>query len=99
MNARALFLVIAASLAASPASAAVRCVNPTGTLGCFNSIQGAVTAAGPLDTIKVGVGVYNKNVVVPAGKDGLRIVGVSKTATILDPSPTPGRALPCSVSV
>ena len=35
------------------ARAGVLCVNPTGTGGCYDSIQGAVTAAGNGDTVRL----------------------------------------------
>ena len=43
-----------------------------------------MNAARPGDTIAVGAGVYFENVTVPAGKDGLRIVGAGPRAAILD---------------
>jgi hypothetical protein len=83
----AFLLFLAASLAAVPASAAVRCVNTTGAGGCYKTIQAAVTAAAGLDTVSIAPGTYFENVTVPPGKDGLKIFGVSKTGTIIDPSP------------
>jgi nitrous oxidase accessory protein NosD len=41
----------------------------------FQSIQAAVDAAGPDDTVKVYPGTYREQVTVPAGKDGLRLLG------------------------
>jgi hypothetical protein len=87
MKRSALLLAVAATLTAHPAAALVRCVNPTGAGGCSKTIQGAVTAAAGLDTVSVAAGVYFESVTIPAGKDGLTIVGASKTGTILDPSP------------
>src|SRR6267378_935409 len=44
--------------------AATRCVNPGGTGGCSSSIQRAINAAAPGDTILIGRGIYTENVVV-----------------------------------
>jgi len=48
----------------SQATAATLCVEPTGAMGCFNTVQGAVGAANPGDHIWVAPGVYYENVVV-----------------------------------
>lgn len=53
----------------------------------FPTIQSAVNASGPGDTINVNNGVYFENVVVPPGKNGLRIIGASQTRTIVDARP------------
>src|SRR2546425_1239229 len=74
----------AALMTAAPAGAATLCVNTTGSGGCQSTIQGAVTAAAGGDTIKIAAGTYFENVTVPAGKDGLQILGASKLTTILD---------------
>jgi hypothetical protein len=77
---------VVTTLTALPSAAAtIRCVNPAGTGGCFDAIQLAVDASNPGDLVKVAPGIYYENVVVPAGKDGLRIVGTSRVTTILDP--------------
>jgi hypothetical protein len=72
------------ALTASGAAAATLCVNPAGSGGCYATIQAAVTAAAPLDKVAVAAGTYYENVIVPAGKDGLLINGVSRTLTVLD---------------
>jgi hypothetical protein len=41
----------------------------------YGSIQAAVDAAKPADTIRVRKGAYNENVSIPAGKDGLVLRG------------------------
>lgn len=48
------------------------------------SIQTAVSAASPGDTILVRPGVYNESVAIPVGKDRLRIVGAGAGKTIVD---------------
>lgn len=45
-----------------PVQAAVRCVNPGGTSGCFATIGAAVAAAAAGDTINVAAGTYNEQV-------------------------------------
>lgn len=44
----------------SPALAKTSCVNPSGSGGCFKTIQGAVNAAAPGDIIKVAAGTYTQ---------------------------------------
>ncbi|MGH8007528.1 MAG: right-handed parallel beta-helix repeat-containing protein [Candidatus Binatia bacterium] len=51
------------------------------------TIQAAVTAAVAGDTIKIESGVYFENVTVPAGKDGLQILGTNADTTIVDARP------------
>jgi hypothetical protein len=77
---------LGALTAAAPlhARAATFCVDPRGG-ACQATIQGAVSLAGPGDLVRVLPGTYFENVVVPAGKEGLRLVGASRTAVILDP--------------
>lgn len=83
-------VVLAGLLLAEAAQASTICVSPSGG-SCQTTIQAAVTLANPLDRIMISPGVYFENVVVPPGKDGLQISGVSRTRSILDASPyTPG---------
>ena len=51
------------------------------------TIQGAVNVALGGDTVKVLPGIYFENVVVPPGKDGLRIVGPTAKSVTVDASP------------
>lgn len=48
------------------------------------SIQAAIVAASPGDTIVVRPGTYNQSINVPAGKDRLRIIGAGAGQTIID---------------
>jgi hypothetical protein len=79
------FLLIAAvaaglaiGLPGPRARAAVLCVNPGGTGGCFSSIQAAVNAAGNGDTISVAPGIYAEDVVIA----GSATVPTTKAVTI-----------------
>lgn len=45
-----------------PVRAAVLCVNPGGTNGCFATVTAAVNAAAPGDTINVAAGVYQEQI-------------------------------------
>lgn len=53
----------------------------------FNSIQAAVTAASPGDTIKVCAGTYVEQVTIPAGKDGLTLRSHVPEAAIIKAPP------------
>lgn len=68
----------------SSARAATLCVDADGG-GCFRTIQEAVNAAAPGDTVRVRAGVYFENVTIPAGKDGLRLQGVDADKAVVDP--------------
>jgi hypothetical protein len=84
---------------ASTARAVTRWVNvnrppgtpPTGT-SCtkpgFVSIQQAVTASLPGDTINVCPGTYTEQVIVPPGKDNLTIQSVTLLAAVIQAPPT-----------
>lgn len=85
-------LVSLVLIAPAASSAATICVRPAGGT-CKATLQAAVDAAAPGDVVRVFPGVYFENVVVPPGRDGLRIVGTSRLHTIVDPdSPNTGPA-------
>jgi parallel beta-helix repeat protein len=75
----AAFLFSASGLA----SAATKCVNAAGSGGCFASINAAVAAAAPNDTINVAPGTYHENVVI---QKPLSIVGAGAGRSIVDAS-------------
>lgn len=57
-----------------------------------HSIQMAVNAAEPGDTVLVRGGVYHESLAIPAGKDRLRVIGAGPDATVLDGTGLPGAA-------
>ncbi len=63
------------------ASAATLCVNTGGTSGCKSTINAAVAAAAPGDTIQVAEGIYREDVVI---SKSLYLVGSGYTTTILE---------------
>jgi hypothetical protein len=86
MNTRAWLGVAAASVVlATPAGAALVCVEPTGAGGCYKTIQEGVNAAAAGDAVVVANGVYYENVTIPSGKDSLQLIGRSRLRAILDP--------------
>jgi len=68
----------------APLAAATLCVSRDGG-ACHTTIQAAVTASAAGDVIQIRPGVYFENVTVPAGKNGLQLIGAGAAATILDP--------------
>jgi hypothetical protein len=84
-------LTIAALSAAAPALSASLCVSPPPS-ACRPTIQGAVDAALAGDTIDVGPGTYFENVTIPAGKDGLRLIGAGAAIAVIDAGPPHGGA-------
>jgi nitrous oxidase accessory protein NosD len=59
--------------------------------GLYYGIQEAIDAASPDDTINVTAGIFTQNVTIPAGKNGLSLVGAGSSLTTI--SPPSGRAL------
>jgi len=78
------------ALSAAPALAAQQTVDDDGA-DCpsadFTSIQAAVTAAQPGDTIRVCAGVYQEQVQIPAGKDGLKLFATPRQAAVIKAPP------------
>ncbi len=84
--------VVAVVLPVSTVWAGVICVNPAAPT-CKPTIQAAVAAASPGDVVRIGAGVFYEGVEVPAGKDGLRIVGAGPLATVIDAGPFADRGI------
>lgn len=73
---------LAIALVSSPAAfAADQCVNPGGSGGCLSSINAAIAAAGPNDTVRVAHGTYAENVVIDKP---LALLGESEANTVID---------------
>lgn len=68
------------------AAPATLCVNPDGSGGCMTSIQAAVDAANPGDTISVAAGTYKESVTV---QKPLILQGAGAATTILDATGNP----------
>lgn len=68
-------------LLVTPAFPATVCVRPAGGT-CKTTVTAAVAVAKAGDTISIAPGVYNENITVPSGLDGLRIIGTA--AAIID---------------
>ncbi len=82
---RIAFSLVMLTLFAAPARAAIKCVNPGGTDGCFSTIQAAINAAGHLDTIQIAAGTYNEKIsMVPPNNKWLTIQGAGAEKTIVD---------------
>jgi parallel beta-helix repeat protein len=76
------FLACAAmALLSSPAFAASLCVNPGGSHGCKNTIQQAIQAASPGDTINVARGTYAEDVIVDRS---IALIGAGVGKTIIE---------------
>ena len=77
----------AASLVASPSFAKEITVGVAGS-DCrhpdYATIQGAIDAAAPHDTIQVCPGTYREQVAIPAGKDGLTLRSRKRHAAVIE---------------
>lgn len=62
-------------------AAGTQCVNPSGAGGCFTSIQDAVDAASPGDTVAIAAGTYTGSVLV---QKAITLQGSGADSTILD---------------
>jgi parallel beta-helix repeat protein len=79
-----LLIAISAALVAGicqPAMANTLCVNKDGTGGCKSTINSAVLAAAPGDTIQVAHGTYKEDVIIPKS---LSLIGENQANTIID---------------
>lgn len=72
------------------AAAKTLCVSPSGSSGCYKSIQSAVTAASAYDVIQVAAGVYAEDVVV--GKP-LSLIGAGPELSTIDATNLPNGIL------
>src|SRR4051794_33977297 len=75
--------VVVLLVLAAPAGAWTRDVHPG------ESIQAAIDAAHPGDTIRVAAGVYNENLTVTTDGITLRGEGANDAGTVLKPGATP----------
>ena len=66
---------------AHPAAANTLCVNPTGSHGCYSTIQMAVNNASPNDVINVAHGTYKEDVLI--GKP-LSLLGAGADPSVID---------------
>jgi parallel beta-helix repeat protein len=76
-----LLAIVAIGLIGANGDAATVCVNPAGTNGCLSTIQAAVTAASPNDTVQVAKGTYKEIVVIDKS---LSLVGAGSKNTIIE---------------
>ncbi len=72
------------------AAAAESCVNPQGKKGCYSSINAAIAAAAPGDTIRVGRGTYHEHVII---SKPLSLIGFNAANTIIDASGNDGNGV------
>ena len=63
------------------ATAKTLCVNPSGSRGCYNSIQSAVNNASPYDVVMVATGVYHEEVDIGMP---LSLRGAGAQASVID---------------
>ena len=74
-----------------PVKAAVLCVNPNGTNGCFATVTAAINAANVGDTINVAAGTYNEQ--INLNKQGLFLRGAQAGLPACSRSGTSGEAI------
>jgi parallel beta-helix repeat protein len=79
-------LCAAMAVLASPAFGANLCVNPGGSNGCKKTIQEAIQAASPGDTIDVARGTYAGNVIVDRA---IALLGAGVGSTIIEATGLP----------
>ncbi|MHC1580780.1 MAG: hypothetical protein ACXQTC_03710, partial [Methanopyraceae archaeon] len=84
---------LAALLLLSGLAGADECVNPGGTGGCWSSIQAAINAASPGDTITVEAGFYNERLQITKS---LTFVGAQEG---VDPTPAGARTTSSAESI
>jgi hypothetical protein len=65
-------------------AAATLCVNPSGGMGCYTTIQSAIDAATSGDTITIAAGVYAEFIQINFNKPNLTLLGAGANATYLD---------------
>jgi hypothetical protein len=78
---------------ASAPRAAVLCVNPGGTGGCYASIQAAVDAAASKDTVQIAAGSYVEGIRIKPRKGTITISGAGAGATVVSPTNLAGHVL------
>lgn len=77
----------------STALGAVLCVDASDAT-CYSTINLAIAAAAPGDTIEVAAGIYTSPLIIPVGLTGLTVTGASTTSVIIDAGgPTGGNGI------
>jgi hypothetical protein len=92
-----LALIMGLVMPTQTAKAATLCVAPLGAGGCYATIQAAITAAAPGDTINVAAGTYAGNIIVDRsvsiiGDPGDTSPGPGPSAPVIDGGSLPGDA-------
>src|SRR5579862_9431093 len=86
----ALCTAVLATVLSLPAAAAILCVNPAGSGGCYSTIQSAVNSAKAKDVIKVGPGTYKEGVVIGIP---LSLIGAGAGQSTIDATNQPNGVL------
>lgn len=76
--------IVVAALAGAAGSVSAQCVDPFNAPPCHATIQAGVNAAPAAGTVTVAAATYFEEVTIPAGKDGLTIIGEGSSASIID---------------